>query len=75
MKQEYCIELVEEYENINFYSIHLQNDAVKNKGYGTQAERLAIAYAFDALGVDHILADSVEKNRRSQHVLETMEWV
>ena len=26
MKQEYCIELVEEYENINFYSIHLQNE-------------------------------------------------
>lgn len=26
MKQDYSIELVEEYENINFYSIHLQNE-------------------------------------------------
>ena len=26
MKQEYSIELVEEYENVNFYSIHLQNE-------------------------------------------------
>ena len=56
-------------------SIHLQNDAVKNKGYSTQAERLAIAYAFDALGVGHILADSVEKNRRSQHVLEKLGFI
>ena len=28
--------------------IHLQNDAVKEKGYGTQAERLILQYAFDA---------------------------
>ena len=56
-------------------SIHLQSDAVKNKGYGTQAERLAVAYAFDTLGVDHILADSVEKNRRSQHVLEKLGFI
>ncbi len=27
-------------------SIHMQNDAVKDKGYGTQAERLAVKYAF-----------------------------
>ena len=56
-------------------SIHLQNDAVKNKGYGTRAERLAVAFAFDTLGVDHILADSVEKNRRSQHVLEKLGFI
>lgn len=53
-------------------SIHLQNDAVKNKGYGTQAERLAIRYAFDRLGMERILADSVVKNTRSQHVLEKL---
>ncbi len=56
-------------------SIHLQNDAVKNKSYGTRGERLAVAYAFDALGVEHILADSVEKNRRSQHVLEKLGFI
>lgn len=27
-------------------SIHMQNDSVKGKGYGTQAEKLAIKYAF-----------------------------
>ena len=56
-------------------SIHLQSDAVKNKGYGARAEQLAIAYAFDVLGVDNILADSVKKNHRSQHVLEKLGFV
>lgn len=51
-------------------SIHLQNDRVKNKGYGTQAERLVIEYAFDKLGIKEILANSVLKNARSQHTLE-----
>ncbi len=53
-------------------SIHLQSDGVKNKGYGTQAEKLAIAYAFETLGMDRILADTVTKNTRSQHVLEKL---
>ena len=53
-------------------SINLQNDAVKNKGYGTRAERLAIAYAFDTLGMETVLADCVEKNHRSRHVLEKL---
>ncbi len=53
-------------------SIHLKNDAVKNRGYGTQAERLAIAYAFDTLGMDSILADTVAKNVRSQRVLKKL---
>ena len=53
-------------------SIHLKSDAVKDRGYGTQAERLAIAYAFDILGMESVLADCVEKNRRSRHVLEKL---
>lgn len=53
-------------------SVHLQNDSVKNKGYGTRAEQLAVAYAFDELGMEHILADSIVKNTRSQHVLEKL---
>ncbi len=52
--------------------IHLQSDAFKNKGYGTQAEQLAVAYAFETLGMDRILADTVAKNTRSQHVLEKL---
>lgn len=51
-------------------SIHLQNDAVKGKGYGTQAERLAVQYAFNELEMKTIHADAILKNTRSQHVLE-----
>ncbi len=51
-------------------SIHMQNDVVKGKGYGTQAERLAVKYAFDELGMRAVKADTVRKNTRSQHVLE-----
>lgn len=53
-------------------SIHLQNDTVKGKGYGTAAECLAVQYAFDVLGVRRVLADVVLKNARSQHVLEKL---
>ena len=53
-------------------SAHLQSDAVKNRGYGTQAERLAIAYAFDVLGMKSVYADSIIKNTRSQHILEKL---
>ncbi len=51
-------------------SIHLKNDAVKGKGYGTRAEQLAVQYAFDMLGIVAVNADTIEKNTRSQHVLE-----
>ena len=37
---------------------------------GTQAERLAVQYAFEELGMTAIHADAVLKNIRSQHVLE-----
>ena len=50
--------------------IHLQNDAVKEKGYGTQAERLILRYAFEDLGMVAVNADAALKNTRSQHVLE-----
>ena len=51
-------------------SIHMQNDMVKGKGYGTQAEHLAVKIAFDELGMTAVNADAVIKNTRSQHVLE-----
>lgn len=50
--------------------IHLQNDAVKGKGYGTQAEWLVLQYAFGELGMLAVNADAAQKNTRSQHVLE-----
>ena len=52
------------------FSIHLQNDSVKGKGYGTCAEKLAIKYAFSELKLNVIYADALKKNRRSIHVLE-----
>lgn len=51
-------------------SIHLQNDSVKGKGYGTQAELLALDYAFHVLDLNAVNADAVLKNERSQHVLQ-----
>lgn len=51
-------------------SIHMQNDRVKGRGYGTCAEKLALKYAFDVLGMAAVNADTVIKNTRSQHVLE-----
>lgn len=51
-------------------SIHMQNDTVKGYGYGTCAEKLALEYAFDVLGMAAVNADTVLKNTRSQHVLE-----
>ena len=50
--------------------IHLRNDSVKGKGYGTEAERLLLRYAFDELGMVAVNADAVLKNTRSQHVME-----
>ena len=50
--------------------IHMQNDAVKGKGYGTQAERLILQYAFEELGMVAVNAKAVLQNTRSQHVLE-----
>ncbi len=51
-------------------SIHMQSDAVKGRGYGTTAEQLALKYAFTAMGMVAVNADTVIKNTRSQHVLE-----
>lgn len=51
-------------------SIHMQNDRVKGRGYGTRAEQLALQYAFDVLGMSAVNADTAAKNTRSQHVLE-----
>ncbi len=48
----------------------MQNDYAKGKGYGTKAEQIAIKYAFDELGMNVVNADTVEKNIRSQHVIE-----
>lgn len=50
--------------------IHMQNDTVKGRGFGTRAEQLAVEYAFRELELDRVLADAILKNIRSQHVLQ-----
>ena len=53
-------------------SIILANDAVKNKGFGTEAEKLAIGYAFGELRLNTVYADTTARNTRSKHVLEKL---
>ena len=53
-------------------SIHLVNDAFKEKGYGTEAQRLLIDYAINTLGLKTIYADAVHRNHRSKHILEKL---
>ena len=50
--------------------ICLVSDAYKNRGFGTEAERLAVSYAFRELGLHCVTAEVIRKNIRSQHVLE-----
>jgi len=56
-------------------SIILSDDAVKNRGYGTEAVKLIIAYGADTLNLRTIYADAVSGNNRSRHVLEKMGFV
>ena len=53
----------------------MKNDACKNRGYGTQAQRLAVRYAFETLDVPTLYADALVNNLRSQHVMEKVGFV
>ncbi len=55
--------------------ICLQNDSVKNKGYGTKAEILLMDHAFNQMKMKTVFADALLKNTRSQHVLEKVGFV
>ena len=48
----------------------MRNVKYKDKGYGTQAELLAVEYVFRELDIPTLYADSIVSNARSQHVLE-----
>lgn len=52
--------------------IHLVNDSVKGKGYGTEAEKLMIQYAFGQLGLNILYADAVIRNTRSQYIMKKL---
>ena len=53
-------------------SIHMRNDSVKGKGYGTKAILMAYGWARDVLGMRTVKADAALKNTRSQHILEKL---
>ena len=48
----------------------MKNDAYKNRGYGTQAQKLAVRYVFETLDIPTLYADALVTNTRSQHVME-----
>jgi RimJ/RimL family protein N-acetyltransferase len=50
--------------------LSLKNARYKDRGIGTQAEKLAIQYVFRDLDIPTLYADSIQTNTRSQHVLE-----
>jgi len=41
--------------------IHIANDKRKDKSYGTQAERILLAYAFNKLNMKAVCADTLIK--------------
>lgn len=51
-------------------SICMRNASCKDRGFGTQAERLAVGYVFHELDIPVLYADCILSNERSQHVLE-----
>lgn len=55
--------------------IAMRSDEFKNKGYGTVAEILALEHAFNKPGMETVFADTLKKNKRSQHVLEKVGFV
>jgi len=57
------------------FGIALIDDSVKGKGFGTEAIALLLAYAFNELGLEVVLANAVLRNVRSQHVLEKIGFV
>ena len=50
--------------------ICMKNARCKDRGFGTQAERLAVDYVFRELDIPVLFADTLVTNTRSQHVLE-----
>ena len=50
--------------------ICLVDDSVKNRGFGTRAEKLLLRHAFEELGMESVSARALSKNARSCHVLE-----
>ena len=55
--------------------ISLKNAGYKDRGIGTEAEKLAVRYVFREMDIPTLYADTIQTNRRSQHVLEKVGFV
>ena len=55
--------------------IALIDDSVKGKGFGTEALKLIIDYAFHVMELNTIHAESVLRNTRSQHIMEKVGFI
>lgn len=55
--------------------IALKNRKFKDRGIGTQAEKLAVRFVFHDLDIPTLYADTIRTNTRSQHVLEKAGFV
>ena len=53
----------------------MANDQHKNRGYGTEAIRQAIAMARQQYGLETMLADTMGSNLRMQHILEKLGFI
>lgn len=52
--------------------IMMLNDSHKGQGYGGEAFRMAVDYAFDVLDLDAIYADTMGSNTRMQRILSRL---
>ena len=50
------------------FGILIGEDAMRGKGYGTEAGRLILAYAFDELGLHRVMLRAFSFNDRALHV-------
>ena len=66
------LKYIDEVKKEGTLSIILQNDAVKNKGYGTDAEVVLLDYAFNLMNLSKVFADTTERNVTSKHVLNKL---
>lgn len=52
--------------------IMLLDDRYKGQGYGGEAFAMALAYAFEGLGLDQVFADTMGSNLRMQRILDRL---
>ena len=54
------------------FGIILQNNAVKNRGIGTEAIRLGLEAARDRFGMNTVIGDTMGRNKHMIHVFEKL---